>query len=92
MEKNIKGFVQQANGGIPYDEWAANHLSKDTLRGDKQIQTTFGLAKQISEWQGCFVFTPKEARGTNGVMLIEFLGISDLKEMLNELINGAGFK
>jgi hypothetical protein len=35
------------------------------------------------------VFTPKEARGANGVMLVELKGIARLKEMFNVLDHGS---
>lgn len=32
-----------------------------------------------------YVFTPEKRRGNNGVMLTEYLGIGDVRELLREL-------
>ena len=36
----------------------------------------------IKEWQACFVFKPVAARGSNGVMLTELIGIASFEEMM----------
>jgi hypothetical protein len=43
---------------------------------------------KIKEWQACFVFTPKQARGANGVMLIDFKGIANFFFIMEDFVNG----
>ena len=56
------------------------YINEDKLKGDVEIQTTYGERQLIPKWRAAFVFTPKEARG-NGILLTEFQGIGDLLEI-----------
>lgn len=50
----------------------------------KDIKVTFGKSKgkDIEDIAAVYVFTPEKARGENGVILKEFLGIGDVREIL----------
>ena len=63
MEKNTKGNVKYTQGNINTDEWIKLYVNENELKGPNKIQTTFGRKKEISEYQACFIFTPKPARG-----------------------------
>ncbi len=91
MERNLKGFVKFANGGTSVQEWIERYVNPQELRGDGEIMVTYGRGAgkdKIKEWQACFVFTPKQARGANGVMLIDFKGIANFFFIMEDFVNG----
>lgn len=93
MEKNVKGQVHTSTGDLSLEEWLRIYVNQDVLKGDKQVNVTFGNGagkKTIKEWEACFVFKPQAARGSNGVLLTELKGIGEIKDVLRTF-DGVGF-
>jgi hypothetical protein len=40
------------------------------------------MGKAIEDYKTCHIFAPKWAKGKNGVMLTEYLGIASIEELL----------
>ena len=92
MERGVKGFVQKAVGNITLADWLDKFVCEDAIRGSKSVQTTFGNSKIIPEYQAAYVFSPVKMRGTNGVMLVKYLGIGEIREIMIKMIQQDGFK
>lgn len=57
------------------------------------VKKTFGDLphNNIQELYAAFVFSPKMARGRNGIMLTEMLGIGDIREILKKIVSSKGY-
>ena len=84
MERNIFGSVKSGIGNITLEEWLEQTIVQEVIQGQEDVTITYGQNKgqKVKSFQACYVFSPKEARGSNGVLLTELLGIGDIKEML----------
>ena len=55
------------------------------------METTFGRKQTIDDIYAVYVFRPEKARGNNGVKLNEFLGIGDIREIMNKIWSEEGY-
>ena len=55
------------------------------------METTFGRKQTIDDIYAVYVFRPEKARGNNGVKLSEFLGIGDIREIMNKIWSEEGY-
>jgi len=50
------------------------------------VKSLNGTEKKIPIREACLVFTPEKRRGDNGVMLPEFRGLGDLRELWGKFV------
>ncbi|TNV81339.1 hypothetical protein FGO68_gene7848 [Halteria grandinella] len=94
MEHNVKGFVQQVAGQLTTREWLDKHLiASDFKSTGAKVKMTWGRNKRdIKDFEACHVFTPRLAKGQNGVMLVEYLGIGDIADLNIQIADEGGFQ
>lgn len=94
VEKNFYGTVSMGSGGIGVDEWISIHVTQEKLRSNSSmVKKSFGDQphNNIPDLYAAFVFSPKLARGRNGIMLTEMLGIGDIREILKKIVGNKGY-
>lgn len=64
-------------------------VNETFLEYNRMIDTTFGkISTSIKDIYAVYVFKPEKARGQNGVMLKEYLGIADVRKLLVQFDKG----
>lgn len=70
-------------------EWLNIVVNETFLEFSRMIDTTFGKKlTSLKDIYAVYVFKPEKARGQNGVMLKEFLGIADVRKLLVQFDKG----
>jgi hypothetical protein len=68
--------------------WLKSIVNEKFLIKRGTVQTTVGTKQTIDDIYAVYVFSPEKARGMNGVILKEFLGIGDIRELLVQFDTG----
>jgi hypothetical protein len=87
MEKQVYGKPQaQSNAitvGIHY--WLNKYVNETHLIRSTTVSTSFhvnnGPKKEIDDIYAVYMFRPEKARGENGVILRQFFGIGDVRDI-----------
>jgi hypothetical protein len=92
MEKQVYGKPQSAIGEITTQIWLKSVITETLLIRSTKVTTTFQVnnkpKKEIDDICAVYVFRPEKARGENGVILKEYLGIGDVRDILIKFDTG----